>query len=166
MAFDYAEYKARQDRRAKKFLSPLKDILAAGNLAYVTVKYDGGGDNGQFEFDAFKLNKKGSREKKGKAAEKALSQKVKTIGFSQIFNPAADQWDETEAESEIEMWEWFVDAAHFAVSIWHSGWENNEGGFGTVRFTAEGIKVDHSEYVMTTEDFHHNLTPEELADAG
>lgn len=166
MTFNYEEYKARQERRAKKFLSPLKDVLAAGNLDYVTVQYDGGGDDGQFNLDSFKLNKKGAREKKGKTAEKELSQKVKTIGFTQTFNPDTNQWDEAETEGEVAMWEWFVDAAHFAVSIWHAGWENNEGGFGTVRFSAEGIKVDHSENVMTIEDYHYNLTPEELTDVG
>ena len=166
MTFNYEEYRKKQERRAKQFLSPLKDVLAAGNLEYVTIKYDGGGDCGQFDFDTFKLAKKGSRARKGKEAEKALTQKVKSLGFTQTFNPEKTEWDEIVAENEVPMWEWFVDAAHFAVSIWHAGWENNEGGFGTVRFSAEGIKVDHSENVMTTEDFHYSLSAEELTDVG
>lgn len=162
MTFDYEEYKKRQEMRAKRYLAPLKDILAAGDLAYVSVRYEGGGDCGQFDFDAFKTNKKGSRERTGKAAEKALTQPVKALGFTQSFDPETETWTETVTERETPMWEWFIDAAHFAVCIWHSGWENNEGGFGTVRFTPEGIKVDHSENVMTTEDFHYTLTSEEI----
>lgn len=160
MTFNYEEYCKTQERKAKRFLSPLKDILAAGNLEYVTVTYDGCGDDGQFDFDTFKLAKKGSRARKWKGAKKALAQKVKTLGLTHTFNSDTNQWNETETENEVPMWEWFVDAAHFAVSIWHAGWENNEGGFGTVRFSAEGIKVEHSE------NYRHNLTPEELANVG
>jgi hypothetical protein len=158
----YEEYRKLQDRRARKFLSPLKDILAAGNLKYVIVAYDGGGDSGQFNFGSFKSNKKGSRECQGKAAIAKLTQKVNTAGFSQHLDRTTQEWVETPTTSEVEMWEWFVDAAHFAVSIYHAGWENNEGGFGTVRFTPEGIKVDHSEYVLKIEEFKHAITIEEL----
>lgn len=166
MTFDYEEYKARQERRAKKFLSPLKDILTAGNLAYVTVEYDGGGDSGQFNFGSFKSNKKGSRECKGKAAIAKLTQKVSIVDFSQHLDTTTQEWVETSATGEVEMWEWFVDAAHFAVSLWHAGWENNEGGFGTVYFTEEGIRVMHSENVITTEEYRHVLPVAELTDGG
>lgn len=160
----YEEYKKCQDTKARKFLSPLKEILAAGDLRFVTVEYDGGGDSGQFHFGSFKSNKKGSKECKGEAAEKKLTQKVNSVGFSQHLDSATQEWVETTTTREVKMWEWFVDAAHFAVSIYCAGWENNEGGFGTVRFTAEGIKVNHSENVMTTEEFEYALEVEELTD--
>lgn len=160
----YEEYKKCRDTKARKFLSPLKEILAAGDLRFVTVTYDGGGDSGQFYFGSFKSNKKGSKECKGKAAEKKLTQKVNSVGFEQHLDSATQKWVETTTTREGEMWEWFVDAAHFAISIYHAGWENNEGGFGTVRFTAEGIKVLHSEHFMTTEEFEDNLKVGELTD--
>ena len=162
----YEEYRKLQDRRARKFLSPLKDILTAGNLAYVTVKYDGGGDSGQFNFGSFKSSNEGSQEFQGKEAVAQLTQKVNTLGCSQHLDTTTQEWVETSTTWEVEMWEWFVDAAHFAVSLWHAGWENNDGGFGTVYFTEEGIRVMHSENVITTEEYRHVLPVAELTDGG
>lgn len=45
----------------------------------------------------------------------------------------------------------------------HSGYENNEGGFGTVTFKPEGllgegsITLEHSDYIQETENYEHVL---------
>jgi hypothetical protein len=41
----------------------------------------------------------------------------------------------------------------------HSGYENNDGGRGTVTFDVErgSIKLEHSDYIMETEDYEHEF---------
>jgi hypothetical protein len=37
------------------------------------------------------------------------------------------------------------------VNLYHAGWENNEGGGGTVTFRARGIDINHHFYIQETE---------------
>ena len=160
---NYQSWIERTNRRAREYLGALKEMLDVENLAVVTVTYSGSGDSGQFDFESFK--KVGGRKVyKHHEAEKKLSRQVDVKVFTSHFDTTTNEWVETFEVQKTELAGWFIDAAHHAVSVWHSGWENNEGGFGTVRFDRAGITVEHSDYVVATEDYTHkwalsDLTP-------
>ena len=157
----YQSWLDMKNRRAQQFLENLREMLAAENLQFVTVTYSGSGDNGQFHFASFKKIR-GKKIYRYAEAEKKLSRKVDAKVFTSQFDTTTNAWVETFAVQKTTLSEWFIDAAHHAVGVWHSGWENNEGGCGTVRFDSVGITVSHSDYVISTEDYTHSWSLEEL----
>lgn len=156
----YESWLAMKEKRAQKYLSALVQMLEVEKLEFVTVTYSGGGDCGQFEFESLKRvqDPKVYQDREG---EKELSCEVDTQTFTSRFDNETNKWAETFETQKCTLAEWFIDAAHHAVSMWHSGWENNEGGFGTVRFDRTGVTVAHSDYVLVTEDSTNKL---ELSD--
>lgn len=113
--------------------------LKRKSITSVSVVYDGYGDSGGIT--DFEVN--------GGKGEADLTDKV----VSQVVEPlAATVFDE-----ELTLKDLIESLAMELVESDHGGWENNEGGSGTVTFDTQAmqVRVEHVENYLSHEEYTH-----------
>jgi len=126
-----AEIQARQQRERDR-LPPAKAALLAGlkasRVATVTIEYDGEGDSGQIETIV-------ARTARGKPATLRGSVTLDLHGQAREYKSLEEVLDE---------FAWAI------LRVYHDGFENNEGGFGTLTIdVAKGtITLDHNDRII------------------
>jgi hypothetical protein len=147
----YREWRERANKIARANLAKIPEAMALiPHVEKVSVEYNGGGDSGQFE-DALAQNDDDT------AAIEWPKATIKVQSPVSQWNSEKGEWETEIRETEHTISDYFVEAAHYAVSIWHAGWENNEGGFGKVIFTKDNVRVEHSDHIVTVEEHFHSL---------
>lgn len=107
--------------------------MAEAGLTLVEVEFDGAGDSGAIE---------------GVRAFAAGDAEAVVPAIPVTLSPAA--YDPDEAERSLNLAEAVQEVAWDALALRCGGWENNEGGWGTVRFDApaEAVTLDLHERVI------------------
>lgn len=121
----YAKHQAEQRRRLQALRPAMFAALKAARIRFVNVHYDGEGDSGQInEFLALDQDDKG----------------VDLRAPHPIIVPD-DHQPKTSLADLVEDFCWI------ALSLYHDGFENNDGGYGTMTIdVTEGrITLDHND---------------------
>lgn len=126
----FAEFAAIDERRRKKLPAAKQALLAAlrrTRAAIVQIAYDGEGDGGQI------------------VDIRACSARKRPV---KLFGSVVLDLDETpESYDSLDQ---ALDAFTWAVlDVYHAGFENNEGGFGTIDIdVAKGtVSIDHNDRI-------------------
>lgn len=142
-AFDFAAVMRRaaeQTRREDALLSRNKALvlgaLEAAGVARVEVEFDGGGDSGQIE---------SVRARDADGAEVELPDD--RLALCLVDGPGSEP--RSGDHSPVEAIETLV---YGALACRHGGWENNEGGYGTVLFDVadRSMRLEMHERVVET----------------
>ena len=137
---------------------PLLTALTALGITELVVRYEGGGDSGDVcELDVF-------------PAELANTQILETLKTQQLaYQCLAGEYRKTDAqeaeyhyfleEQQLSVHDALRDFTLTWVDAHHGGWENNDGGSGTVTINvAEGIfRLEHIEYYTESTGYEHEL---------
>jgi hypothetical protein len=135
-----AEIQAQEQRQRDRLPTAKAKILAAlkrTRAATITVEYDGEGDSGQIHDVA-------AQTRHGKPA------KLPPGPFSlQLYDGAQSSYPSLEDALEAFAWQ--------VIGVYHAGFENNEGGCGTLTIdVANGtVTLDHNDRVI---EFCNSLT--------
>jgi hypothetical protein len=137
---------------------PLLTALAALGITELVVRYEGGGDSGDVcELDVFPV-------------ELANTQILETLKTQQLaYQCLAGEYRKTDAqeaeyhyfleEQQLSVHDALRDFTLTWVDAHHGGWENNDGGSGTVTISVtEGIfRLEHIEYYTESTGYEHEL---------
>ena len=132
---------------------PLLTALAALAITQLVVRYEGGGDSGDVsELEIF---------------PESLSQAniANTLKVEQLtYHCLAAEYQDGEYRYFLQEQQSSIDSAlrDFTltwVDAHHGGWENNDGGSGTVTINvAEGtLRLEHSEYYTECSNYEYDL---------
>lgn len=147
--FDIATWQLEQRARAATLeaLRPtnkatLFDALAEAGISAIIVEFDGYGDSGQIEGI------------EAKAGEEDAELPCTIITLNTL------DWHDTEpTESAMAVREAIEHMAYDFLNQTHSGWENNEGAFGTFTFDVaeRSIALDYRERFIDLECHEHRF---------
>jgi hypothetical protein len=138
------------DERWTANMTILFDALKAQGVGIVTVSYQGGGDSGDTEYPVFERDESDPATSiiplnHGEWPSGTISQSVRV-------------WDERKRKDvyrpdDVGIKDAVTGLAMELVGRHHGGWENNEGGEGTVTFDVVKRKVElhHGNNIITTE---------------
>lgn len=142
----WLEQMERQNARAEQIRPANKaavfDALARAGITRVLVTFDGYGDSGQIEF-----------------IEARAGQEMVELSSDTVLL-ADPLWDGSGTETVcLPLREAIEKLAYDALEVTHSGWENNDGGFGDFRFdvAAHTITLVYHERYTQTEDYEHTF---------
>lgn len=151
--FGFEEYQKLENEALLLTLKSVCKALQEQGITSVTMEYSGSGDSGDFEHPVF------IRE----------GEDVSPDGNVERFR-ARRKWDHEKVlwvNTGIEKSTATLEDATFglmeeAVSIRHSGWENNNGGEGTVSLDVgeQRLTVNHGSYYTSTEWDEYSLCAE------
>ena len=118
------------------------DALAATRLTRITVKFDGIGDSGQIE------------EVTGYAGE--LAAKIPSTSLT-LHRAAQDRGDPR--TTELSLRDAIETVCYDYLSQTHSGWENNDGAYGTFEFYVRErtIRLDFNERFTDSTNYSHDF---------
>ncbi|MBW4025405.1 MAG: hypothetical protein HIU92_20135 [Proteobacteria bacterium] len=145
-----AAYEAKQTRFDQLIAETLPhnkevifDVLAAAGIDHVEVEFDGYGDSGAFE---------GIKAFSGDNEEAALPTHEITLKRPIFDTGIIEEKISTPSDAIEEMVNDFLEATR-------SGWENNEGAFGTFRLTPanQSIKLEYNERFVDTTYHEHEF---------
>lgn len=127
------------------------EAMKAIGAARATVTYSGSGDEGQFDQPEF-VKADGTAIN----AEEAMVNLKATVG---VWVSGESKWENKEWEGEVDLNEALSDLCHDLVQDRHGGWENNEGGCGSLQVLVEGgkFRLEHSNYYIETEYSEYDL---------
>lgn len=146
--FDYAKWEAERAREAELIArvlpqnkAALFDVLAAVNIATVTVVFDGYGDSGQVE----------------NIEAKASDDNVVDLP-SAVIEIALVEWGVDEPlPVRLGVRDVIERLAYAFLSNTHCGWENNDGAYGEFVFDVSDrtIALDYNERFTSSENYSH-----------
>ncbi len=120
----------------------LLDALTHAGAFRACVTYQGGGDEGSDEgVSVF-------------GADNASLELSGTVSlFFECYGQEDGQWKTAIVQQEQPLDAALCDYAMEAVNQHHSGWENNEGGYGEVVFECETgtVRIGHNDYVVKSD---------------
>ncbi len=121
---------AQEREEQLSYKQAVLDLLCAANIAKVLIYYDGGGDNGQIE-SVMLLDADGQ-----KLADRPLSNPVPRFSETLLLKHTL--------EGALEAYAWTLLAIH------HDGFEDNDGGYGTIIIEVlnERVTIAHNARVM------------------
>lgn len=117
-------------------------ILLGAGVKTVKLEYSGSGDSGMFELPEY--------EPSDTVNSSVGDIQVETMTKSSTFDRKTSSWTQKIGWVQMSLSDTMTDIASDFVSYYHGGWENNEGGRGTVEFDCEQftVGVKHEEYVI------------------
>jgi hypothetical protein len=118
------------------------DFMSKHNVKEVVLQFDGCGDSGQIE----------DIEYNGETSTNLDLHEEKVLMISSDQKYVDGKWvvntEPVEATADIL----FEEYAYLALEARHSGWEINEGSFGTIRIRADGSGgIEYNERIETVE---------------
>lgn len=133
--------------------------LRAMGVYRIKYNYSGGGDSGQFE-PGHVIG--ASREVQSWEIKEAT---IDAEYEETVFDHDSSQWDRKWTKGSRSLEDVLSDVAADAVSVYHGGWENNEGGEGHVVFDAETyeVTISHREFETTYTDSENTINYEPTA---
>lgn len=136
------------DCRAR--MAPIWALFDEHRIMEVTVRYSGSGDSGQAEDAMVSEMEEGATETSNVLHRHVLKVMQNRAVWVEEETRFKDMVVEVEVTPAVEL---MCIAEEVVYANW-PGWENNEGGFGTVRFQRQDyrISVSHAYYV-TNEDY-------------
>ena len=140
-------------QHAVETIEKYREVLESLNIATIEVRYEGSGDSGEIYYTGY-LDKEGNEIWSGWAHDKGniFSQTEVKDACLQCFRCTKEGllpiWRDGSVQDLVES---------IALLALPGGWEINEGSTGSlwIDLSGEGplIRIDHSWYVMTTEDY-------------
>lgn len=123
-------------------------VLAKLNITDVTIRYDGCGDSG----DVAEVTVIPETIMPQLAIEHINHQYV-------VTDYSENQYQYRVEERLLSVNDALHDFALEWVDVYHSGWENNDGGFGivTIQVAENRFELEHSEYYMETSSYEYTL---------
>ncbi|PTQ84033.1 DUF6878 family protein [Agitococcus lubricus] len=132
---------------------PLLDALAALAITQLVVRYEGGGDSGDVsELEIF-------------PESLAQANIANTLKVEQLtYHCLADEYQDGEYRYFLQEQQSSIDSAlRDFVLTWvdahHGGWENNDGGSGTmtINVTEGTFRLEHTEYYTECSNYEYDL---------
>ena len=132
---------------------PLLTALAALAITQLVVRYEGGGDSGDVsELEIFPES----------LAQANIADTLKTQQLT--YHCLAGEYQDGEYRYFLQEQQSSIDSAlRDFVLTWvdahHGGWENNDGGSGTVtiKVTEESFRLEHTEYYTECSNYEYDL---------
>ena len=136
--------------------------LREAGVGEAVVRYHGGGDSGDVEEATFTRNESDPATSvlpldKGEGwPSGTVKQTVSTYDYSTLATVASVE--------DVALQEAVQDYAIDRVNSLHGGWENNDGGEGTVTFDVPGgtVQVDHGQHYTRTEWYENTIKLSDL----
>jgi hypothetical protein len=169
--------KEKENKKELLMLKQLRDIFEQYNITEVRCHYSGSGDSGSFDGETVQfMDGTESRLEGAQNADDSLPLFEVTLEnqpyLQHNYNNEKHDWEDIPGTRTVVFSEFVVEVAEHFVGINHSGWENNDGGFGDVVIAREGsgigalaeafrgritIDNDHTDYVTTEENYIHGF---------
>jgi len=161
-----------RDRTNKETWKLVRAAFEKYGITEAAVQYDGSGDSGEYRNGYYTLADGTKRSPLPNHLHWSAAAGTEELEVLEAFigRPAtkSEWYDETgewvtKQYGEERLENALLDLAGDLVSREHSGWENNEGGQGTVTFTRDGIKLHHEENIIEVSSYEYTYTFEEEA---
>lgn len=145
------------DDMMKENADAVFDALQKQSVATALVTYYGGGDSGDVEEAEF------TRDESDEATSLIpLGKGDWPSGTALMVRRqwTREGWQRNSTPLELSIQEAVSDLAMQLVNQYYGGWENNEGGEGTVTLTVSNrsISINHGQHVQTTEWHTHEVS--------
>jgi hypothetical protein len=127
----FARLKAEEQERRERLPAAKKALLAAlkrSRARRVTIDYDGEGDSGQI----------------GEVAAESATGRPVDLVRKITLNLRGEPYQYATLQEALEDFAWVV------LAVYHSGFENNEGGFGTLSFDVRKgtVTLEHNDRII------------------
>lgn len=156
---------AEQEIKNKTTWALVRAAFEKYSIASAKTHYDGGGDSGEYRSGNYTMCDNSRRSPlPGRSHWDAAADTEVPLEVLEAFigRPATkSEWDAetqewvTKEYGEERLEDALLDLAGNLVDREHGGWENNEGGQGTVTFTRDGANVHHEDNIIEVSSYEY-----------
>lgn len=141
----------------KNILKVLKNL----QMTRVELRYEGSGDSGFFDQPIFYYLNSRKKTVVSKLSHDELdTHTVEYARHRSSFDHESKQWIPVVSKSIAPLTEAVSDLANDFLVHHHGGWENNEGGYGsvTIDVTNSTMSLDHKDYILEIKSYEHQYS--------
>ena len=146
------------ERDMKTNLEALWAAFVDAGITSCTLTYNGSGDDGSFDDPVFEPEEGVFEPEEGDSEGRVSI--IQERGEYK-YDSGGDWTKRTFVTKRVKISLSVKEACTFFAEDWlerhHGGWENNEGGYGTVTFdpSDRSLVLEHTEYVQTSNEYEH-----------